>query len=79
MKDKLLIVGGTGFIGCNLAKKSKELDYEVTCISSKYPSKKKRLDNDPQLLEIFLNTGKIPGVGTAKEVQEKEFYLTVKY
>jgi hypothetical protein len=33
---------------------------------------KKRLDNDPQLLEIFLNTGKIPGLGTAKEVQEKE-------
>ena len=33
---------------------------------------KKRLDNDPQLLEIFLNTGKIPGLGTAKEVKEKE-------
>ena len=45
MKDKLLIVGGTGFIGYNLAKKSKELDYEVTCISSKYPPKVKRLNN----------------------------------
>ena len=33
---------------------------------------KKRLDNDPRLMEIFLKTGKIPGVGTAKEVQEKE-------
>ena len=33
---------------------------------------KKRLDNDPRLMEIFLKTGEIPGVGTAKEVQEKE-------
>ena len=43
MKKKLLIVGGTGFIGFNLAKKTSELDYKVTCISSSYPSKKKRL------------------------------------
>ena len=33
---------------------------------------KQRLDNDPRLMEIFLKTGEIPGVGTAKEVQEKE-------
>ena len=33
---------------------------------------KKRLDNDPQLMEIFLKTGEIPGIGKAKEVQEKE-------
>ncbi len=33
---------------------------------------KKRLDNDPRLMEIFLKTGEIPGVGKAKEVQEKE-------
>ena len=33
---------------------------------------KKRLDNDPLLLDIFLKTGEIPGIGKAKEVQEKE-------
>ena len=31
-----------------------------------------RLNNDLQLRDYFLNTGKIPGVGTAKEVQQKE-------
>jgi len=31
-----------------------------------------RLNNDLQLRDYFLKTGKIPGVGTAKEVQEKE-------
>jgi len=31
-----------------------------------------RLNNDLQLRDYFLNTGEIPGVGKAKEVQEKE-------
>ena len=31
-----------------------------------------RLNNDLQLRDYFLKTGEIPGVGTAKEVQEKE-------
>ena len=38
-KKNLLIIGGTGFIGYHLAKKSLEKGWEVTSISTKSPKK----------------------------------------
>ena len=38
-KKKILIVGGTGFIGYHLAKKSLKKDWQVTSISSRHPKK----------------------------------------
>ena len=42
-KKKILIVGGTGFIGYHLAKKCIKIGWQVTSVSSKSPSKKRRL------------------------------------
>ena len=39
MKKKILIVGGTGFIGYHLAKKSLKKGWRVTSISSNLPKK----------------------------------------
>jgi nucleoside-diphosphate-sugar epimerase len=39
-KKKILIVGGTGFIGYHLAKKSLKKGWQVTSISSNRPKKK---------------------------------------
>ena len=38
-KNNILIVGGTGFIGYHLAKKSLKKDWQVTSISSNPPKK----------------------------------------
>jgi len=38
-KNNILIVGGTGFIGYHLAKKSLKKGWRVTSISSKPPKK----------------------------------------
>jgi nucleoside-diphosphate-sugar epimerase len=38
-KKKILIVGGTGFIGYHLAKKCLKKNWQVTSISSRYPKK----------------------------------------
>ena len=45
MKKKILIVGGTGFIGRHLAKKCLSLNWQVTSISSSIQSKKKTQKN----------------------------------
>ena len=37
---KILIIGGTGFIGFNLLKKLKNLRFSITSISLSYPKKK---------------------------------------
>jgi nucleoside-diphosphate-sugar epimerase len=42
---KILIAGGTGFIGFHLAKKCLKKGWEVTSLSTSYPQKKKRLKN----------------------------------
>ena len=36
---KILIIGGTGFIGFNLLKKLKNLRFSITSISLSYPKK----------------------------------------
>jgi len=45
LKKKILIIGGTGFIGRHLAKKCLSLNWHVTSISSSRQSKKKTLNN----------------------------------
>ena len=45
MSKKILITGGTGFIGYHLAKKCIEMNWDVTSISTKNPPKIRRLKN----------------------------------
>lgn len=49
-KKNILIVGGTGFIGYHLAKKSLKKDWRVTSISSKLPKKIRYLPKVKYLL-----------------------------
>ena len=42
-KNKILITGGTGFIGYHLAKKCIDLNWSVDSISTKLPQKKRLL------------------------------------
>jgi len=43
LKKKILITGGTGFIGYHLAKKCLSLGWQVSSISTKKPNKERRL------------------------------------
>ncbi len=43
-KKKILIIGGTGFIGKHLAKNCKKKNWKVTSISSSLPKKSKKID-----------------------------------
>ena len=43
LKNNILIIGGTGFIGYHLAKKSLKKGWKVTSISSRLPRKKRYL------------------------------------
>ena len=43
MKKKILIIGGTGFIGYHLASRCKKFNWDVTSISTKKPTKERRL------------------------------------
>jgi len=49
-KKRILIVGGTGFIGYHLAKKCLKLKWEVTSVSTKSPKKIRKLENVKYLL-----------------------------
>ena len=43
MSKKILITGGTGFIGYHLAKKCLKLNWSVTSLSTKNPKKYRKL------------------------------------
>jgi|TARA_B110000438_G_scaffold36776_1_gene36536 nucleoside-diphosphate-sugar epimerase len=43
MKKKILIIGGTGFIGYHLAHRCQKLNWDVTSVSTKKPVGKRRL------------------------------------
>ena len=45
MKKKILIVGGTGFIGYHVAKRSKSKNWDVTIISQKKPKILRKIKN----------------------------------
>ncbi len=45
MKNKILIAGGTGFIGYHLAKKFLKRKFEVTSLSLSKPKKERYLKN----------------------------------
>ncbi len=49
-KKKILIVGGTGFIGYHLARKALKRDWKVTSISTKLPKKIRKLPKVKYLL-----------------------------
>ena len=42
-KNRILITGGTGFIGYHLAKKCLKLNWSVDSVSTKSPEKKRKL------------------------------------
>ena len=45
MKKKILITGGTGFIGYHLAKKCIRMGWEVTSLSKRKPNSIRKLKN----------------------------------
>ena len=45
IKKKILITGGTGFIGYHLAKRCLSLNWSVTSLSNNKPPKKRKLSN----------------------------------
>ena len=49
-KKKILIIGGTGFIGFHLAKRLVKKNYSVTSISTKLPSENKKLSKVDYLI-----------------------------
>ncbi len=54
-KRKILIFGGSGFIGYHLAKFALTKNFQVTSISKKLPKKKRKLNN---VKYIFINAAK---------------------
>ena len=43
MKNKILVVGGTGFIGVNLLKKLRLLKFKCSSLSTSNPKKNKKV------------------------------------
>ena len=62
MKKNILIVGGTGFLGYNLAKKLSKRSYNITIISLSKPKKIRQIPNAEYL---------ICDIGKKKEVEKK--------
>lgn len=59
MKKKILILGGTGFIGFHLAKKALSKGFEVTSLSKNYPQKKRYLKNIKYIIADISNKNAI--------------------
>ena len=59
IKKKILIVGGTGFIGYHLAKKCLKKNWKVTSISSKPPKKIRYLRKVKYLICDITNKKKL--------------------
>ena len=58
-KNRILIAGGTGFIGYHLAKRCLKLNWKVVSISTKPPKKKRKLKNVNYLILDISNQKKI--------------------
>ena len=58
-KNRILIAGGTGFIGYHLAKRCLKLNWKVVSISTKPPKKNRKLKNVNYLILDISNQKKI--------------------
>ena len=59
MSKKILITGGTGFIGYHLSKKCITLGWSVTSLSSKYPKLNKKIKGIKYLKIDITNQNKL--------------------
>jgi len=59
LKKKILIVGGTGFIGFNLIKKLKKKNFEIYSLSRKKPENHKKINRVKYILCNLSDTNKL--------------------
>ncbi len=72
MKKKILIVGGTGFIGYHVAKRSKSKNWDVTIISQKKPKILRKIKNVKYLKCDISKKKKV-----TKTLERKNFHYIV--
>jgi len=65
-KKKILVIGGTGFIGYHLIKRCLQKSYNVTCISSRTSSKKKRFSKVKYLICDIRDKKKLSKIITSR-------------
>ena len=63
MSKRILITGGTGFIGYHLSKKCSRLGWSVTSLSSKYPKNSKKVKGVNYLVIDISNKKKLSKIG----------------
>ena len=71
--SKILVVGGTGFLGYHLSKKCLKLGWKVTSLSTKKPKKKRFLKN---VKYIFCDISKN---NSLKKIPKKNFQFIVNF
>ena len=59
MKKKILVIGGTGFIGFHLIKKLRNKKFIVDSISTKQPLKKRTINGVKYILTDISNLAKL--------------------